>query len=192
MPSSRRPARLSIAGRPHERLPGLELVTTRTVFSSTLMYRLHWMRYPLGRSGYFWQFCLLSLLVLVSSRIRLERTNGRDVCFCCYISVCCCEERAADVFCIYLPACLLKHTCCLQEQDRWMDGYPPPPRDTRRRRRQEGDENGEEMHNTYLPTRTSGLPSVGTLHIARHTPTRRVAPADEIHHRHSVLQQTAR
>lgn len=54
-------------------------------------------------------------------------SNGRDVCFCCYISVCCCEERAADVFCIYLPACLLKHTCCLQEQDRWMDGYPPPP-----------------------------------------------------------------
>lgn len=153
MPSSRRPARLSIAGRRHERLPGLELVTTRTVFSSTLMYRLHWMRYLLGRSGYFWQFCLLSLLVL-GVMPNPSRTDERTGCMFLLLYFCLLLRRACSGCVLYIPTCLSVEAYMLLAVAGQMDGWipPPPPRDTRRRRRQEGDENGEEMHNTYLPT----------------------------------------
>lgn len=82
------------------------------------------------------------------------RTDERTGCMFLLLYFCLLLRRACSRCVLYIPTCLSVEAYMLLAGAGQMDGWipPPHPRDTRRWRRQEGDENGEEMHNTYLPT----------------------------------------
>lgn len=105
-----------------------------------------WMRYPLGRSGLY--------LAIFAYCCWCHAESERTGCMFLLLYFCLLLRRACSGCILYIPACLFVEAYMLLAGAGQMDGWtyrPPPPRDTRRRR-QEGDENGDEMHNTYLPT----------------------------------------
>lgn len=151
MPSSRRPARLSIVGRRHERLPGLELTTTRPSFPPLSCIGCIGCDTPLAEAHVLLVYCWCH------SRIR---TDGMYV----LLYFCLLLRRACSRCFVYIPSSLppCQSTCTAcrfagaGRMDGRMDMYAPLATRGGGGRREMKMET--EMPNTYLPTHLLAYP----------------------------------